>query len=214
MLLAKKDEVDIPLNYEENDFLLADASEIKEFEDLNDIVCMMAQIQQANNDSKNGPIYDFDFVSDVSDPPMSFINEIYPKIDHEKRYHEQQEIIKPTIDDDQINGDIIFDDPNAETMRLEIAKQQKFSQEVKQSNALLTKEIEKYKERILEFESKYANKTNFQKEYLEAIQREKKLDHQLQTHLFNDKERIKAIQKEKDELPTDNSLKLKMIVLL
>ncbi|GKD46548.1 integrase, catalytic region, zinc finger, CCHC-type containing protein [Tanacetum coccineum] len=114
MLLAKKDEVEIILNDEHNYFLLADAFEVEEFEDLNATVCMMAQIQQAGSDSDNGPIYDSDFISEVSDPSMSFINELYSKNDHEQKYHEQPEIIKPTIGDDQINSDIIFDDPNVE----------------------------------------------------------------------------------------------------
>nr|GEY00674.1 hypothetical protein [Tanacetum cinerariifolium] len=125
MLLAKKDEADIPLNYKENDFLLADASEIEEFEDLIDIV-NSGQVDHYNND-------------------------------YDQRRAKTESLFK--------------------TMRLEIAKQQKISQEVKQSNVLLTKEIETYKERIQEFESKSANKTDFQKEYPEAIQREKKLDH-------------------------------------
>ncbi|GJR56473.1 hypothetical protein Tco_1406994 [Tanacetum coccineum] len=66
MLLAKKDEAEIILDNEQNDFLLADASKMEELEDLNVI------------------------------------------------YHEQPKIVKPTIDDDQINSDIIFDDLNVE----------------------------------------------------------------------------------------------------
>ncbi|GKF82645.1 hypothetical protein Tco_0244301, partial [Tanacetum coccineum] len=41
MLLAKKDEAGIILTNEHNDFLLADASEVEEFEDLNATVCMI-----------------------------------------------------------------------------------------------------------------------------------------------------------------------------
>ncbi|GJT27683.1 hypothetical protein Tco_0907958 [Tanacetum coccineum] len=112
LLIAKKDEAGIILNDEQNDFLIVDAYEVEEFDDLNVIVCMMAQIQQAGSDSKHGSIYDSDFISEVSGLCMSFINELYSKIDHEQTYHEQPEIIKPTIGDDQINSDIIFDYPN------------------------------------------------------------------------------------------------------
>ncbi|GKE18479.1 hypothetical protein Tco_1426056 [Tanacetum coccineum] len=112
LLIAKKDEAGIILNDEQNDFLIIDAYKVEEFDDLNVIVCMMAQIQQAGSDSKHGLIYDSDFISEVSGLCMSFINELYSKIDHEQTYHEQPEIIKPTIGDDQINSDIIFDYPN------------------------------------------------------------------------------------------------------
>ncbi|GJV50815.1 hypothetical protein Tco_1446556 [Tanacetum coccineum] len=99
---------------EQNEFLLADAYEVEEFKDLNATVCMMARIQQTGDDSKNGPIYDSEFISEVSDPSMSFINKLYSKSDHEQTYHEQPKIIKPIIGDDQINSDIIFDDLNVE----------------------------------------------------------------------------------------------------
>ncbi|GJR71820.1 retrovirus-related pol polyprotein from transposon TNT 1-94 [Tanacetum coccineum] len=73
-----------------NDFLLADASEIKELKELSANICMMARIQKSIIDYEDGLSYDFAFIS------------------------EQQEIIKPTIGNDQINSDIIFDDPNVE----------------------------------------------------------------------------------------------------
>ncbi|GKB90263.1 retrovirus-related pol polyprotein from transposon TNT 1-94 [Tanacetum coccineum] len=46
MLLAKKDGAGILLTNEHNDFLLANASEVEEFEDLKATLCMMARIQQ------------------------------------------------------------------------------------------------------------------------------------------------------------------------
>ncbi|GKC36929.1 hypothetical protein Tco_1049313 [Tanacetum coccineum] len=73
-------------------FLPADASKIDELEDLSATVCMMARIQQADNDSEKARTYDSTFISK----------------------HEQHEIIKPTVGNDQINSDIIFDDPNVE----------------------------------------------------------------------------------------------------
>ncbi|GJR95086.1 hypothetical protein Tco_0267260 [Tanacetum coccineum] len=56
MLLVKKYEVGIILTNEQNDFLLADAYEVEEFEDLNATACMMARIQQIVDDSDNRPI--------------------------------------------------------------------------------------------------------------------------------------------------------------
>nr|GEY08717.1 hypothetical protein [Tanacetum cinerariifolium] len=53
-LLAKKDEAEIILTNEQNDFLFADASEIKELEDLSANRCMMARIQQVDSDSEDG----------------------------------------------------------------------------------------------------------------------------------------------------------------
>ncbi|GJV50521.1 hypothetical protein Tco_1440733 [Tanacetum coccineum] len=114
MLLAKKDEAEIILTNEQNDFLLVDASEVEEFEDLNVTVYMMAQIQQTWDDFDHGPIYNSGLISEVSNPSMSFIIPLYSKINHEQMYHELPEIIKPTIGNYQINSDIIFYDPKIE----------------------------------------------------------------------------------------------------
>nr|GEW30614.1 hypothetical protein [Tanacetum cinerariifolium] len=113
-LLAKKDEVGIILTTEHNDFLLLDASEIEEFEDLSTMVFIMARIQQAGSDSGNRPVYTSEFISEASNPSTSFINPLYSQNYHEKTCHEQHKIIKLTLGNDQINSDIIFDDPKVE----------------------------------------------------------------------------------------------------
>ncbi|GKC03096.1 hypothetical protein Tco_0994706 [Tanacetum coccineum] len=87
MLLAKKDKAGIILINENNDFLLANASEIEEFEYLS---------------------------ATVNNPCTSFMNPLYAQSGHEQTYHGQPEIIKPTIRNDRINRNIIFDDPNVE----------------------------------------------------------------------------------------------------
>ncbi|GJT39960.1 hypothetical protein Tco_0939825 [Tanacetum coccineum] len=87
------------------------ATNIKE---LSAKICMMARIQQANTDSDEGPSYDSAFISEVQTPSPSFMNPLFSKSDHEQTYHEQHKIINSTNDDDQINSDIIFDDPNVE----------------------------------------------------------------------------------------------------
>ncbi|GJX99548.1 hypothetical protein Tco_0356567 [Tanacetum coccineum] len=114
ILLVRKDEAGIMLKDEQNEFILEDACKIEEFEVLSATVCIMAQIQQEGSDSKNEPDYDYEFISEVSHPSMSFINKFNSKSDHEQNYHEQPGIIKSTIGDDQTISDIIFDDPNVE----------------------------------------------------------------------------------------------------
>ncbi|GKC74586.1 RNA-directed DNA polymerase, eukaryota, reverse transcriptase zinc-binding domain protein [Tanacetum coccineum] len=51
---------------EQNDFILADGSEVEEFEDLNATLCMMVQIQQIGDDSNNGSIYDSGFINEFN----------------------------------------------------------------------------------------------------------------------------------------------------
>ncbi|GJS00066.1 hypothetical protein Tco_0316574 [Tanacetum coccineum] len=67
-----------------------------------------------NNDSEDGQSYAFVFISEVQNQSTSFMNPLYSQGDHEQTYHEQQEIIKPIIGNDQIISDIIFDDPHIE----------------------------------------------------------------------------------------------------
>nr|GEW18207.1 uncharacterized mitochondrial protein AtMg00810-like [Tanacetum cinerariifolium] len=150
------------------------AFEIKELEDLSANICMMDRIQyQADNNYENGPNYDSPLISEIQNPSMSFIDPLYSQSDHEQTYYEQHEIIKPTIGNDQINSDIIFDHPNIEVndgkfkhdknahdqqdnaMGLlarnaykEAEKQQIIAKKVNQQNVELTKEIEKYKEKV------------------------------------------------------------------
>ncbi|GJT42514.1 hypothetical protein Tco_0951229 [Tanacetum coccineum] len=84
ILLAKKDEAVVLLSNEQNDFLLADAAQMEEIEELN-----------TNTINKLHEL-------------------VFSKSDHEQTYHEQPKIINYTNGDDQINSDIIFDDPNVE----------------------------------------------------------------------------------------------------
>nr|GEW89904.1 hypothetical protein [Tanacetum cinerariifolium] len=65
MLLAKHDEFRVILTDEQNDCLFADASRMKEIEDLSADICLMARIQPTNHSSDVGPSYDSAFVSSV-----------------------------------------------------------------------------------------------------------------------------------------------------
>nr|GEY10479.1 hypothetical protein [Tanacetum cinerariifolium] len=98
MLLAKRDEVDGE----------------EELGELNSSCIMMARIQTVDNNYDVEPSYDFDFANEVHDSSSSFINDIFSKSDHEQCYHDQPKSRKPAYDDDQIDSDIIFDDPNME----------------------------------------------------------------------------------------------------
>ncbi|GJT50681.1 retrovirus-related pol polyprotein from transposon TNT 1-94 [Tanacetum coccineum] len=104
MLLAKQDEAGVILTDEQNDFLFADASRMEEIEELSANICLMARIQPANNTSDAGPSYDSAFISEVQ---SSSINE-----NKEQMYPTHTKIINSTIGDDQIDSNIIFDEPN------------------------------------------------------------------------------------------------------
>ncbi|GJT29321.1 hypothetical protein Tco_0909596 [Tanacetum coccineum] len=67
----------------------------------------MTHNQPANVDSDEDSSYDYAFISEVQTPSTSYMND-----DHEQTYHEPPKIINSTIGDDQINRNIIFDDPN------------------------------------------------------------------------------------------------------
>nr|GEV30297.1 hypothetical protein [Tanacetum cinerariifolium] len=74
MLLAKKDKAGVILFNEQNDFLIADSSQLKEIEELSANVCMMARIQPANIDSDEGPGYDSVFISETSPSKKKHVN--------------------------------------------------------------------------------------------------------------------------------------------
>nr|GEU85809.1 hypothetical protein [Tanacetum cinerariifolium]GEX05645.1 hypothetical protein [Tanacetum cinerariifolium] len=134
--------------------------EILKIEELSVTICMMARIQQANTDSNEGTSYDSAFISEVQIPSTSFMNMLFSKSDHEQTYHEQPKIINSTNGDDQINSDIIFDDPNVEVNdgniehdknahdqhdnELELLARNAYKEvkKVKQHNVVLTKQLE------------------------------------------------------------------------
>nr|GEW41401.1 hypothetical protein [Tanacetum cinerariifolium] len=108
------------------------------------------------------------FVDEVQDPSSSFLEGLFSKNDDEQSHHEQHETIKPTYDDDQIHGKIIFYYPNEginsgnveqdnhahdqqsaelkillRNVQIEYANTQRVSLEVTKANELLTKELER-----------------------------------------------------------------------
>nr|GEU86088.1 hypothetical protein [Tanacetum cinerariifolium] len=102
------------LSSKQNDFLIADDALMEEIKELSANTFMMARIQKENTDFDEEPSYDFAFISEVQTPLTSFMNPLFSNSNHEQTYHEQPRIVNSTTGDDQINSDIIFDDPNVE----------------------------------------------------------------------------------------------------
>nr|GEU38562.1 hypothetical protein [Tanacetum cinerariifolium] len=191
MLLAKKDEAGVIISNEQNDFLLVDIVQMEELEELSANICMMARIKPAHIDSDEGLSYDSAFISEVQTPSTSYMNLLFTNNDHEQAHLEQPKIINSTIGDDQINGDIIFDNLNvkvnngsvdhdnhahdsyeleqlARNAYKEAEKQHIIATKVKQQNVVLTKQLEQYKERLRVLEINTTNKMKFQTKFIEA----------------------------------------------
>nr|GFD22987.1 hypothetical protein [Tanacetum cinerariifolium] len=72
---------------------------------------MMARIQPTDDKSGAKPTYDVEFISEVNASQVDMINGLLSKSDLEQRHHEKLETIIHTSNDNQIDFDIIFDDP-------------------------------------------------------------------------------------------------------
>nr|GEU87130.1 hypothetical protein [Tanacetum cinerariifolium] len=99
------------LGNEENDFMLYNAYGDNTLEELNAVAILMARIQPTDDKSDVQPTYDVEFISDVNDSQIDMINGLLSKSDHEQHHHENLETIIHTSAHDQIDFDIIFDDP-------------------------------------------------------------------------------------------------------
>ncbi|GJU50822.1 retrovirus-related pol polyprotein from transposon TNT 1-94 [Tanacetum coccineum] len=104
MLLAMKDEAESNLNAEENDFMLDNSFGDDTLEELTAAVIMMARIQPVDDNVVTEPYYDAKAVSEVN---------ASHKV-HEQANHVKRKTIIHTYDDDQIDSNIIFDDPYVE----------------------------------------------------------------------------------------------------
>ncbi|GJZ71002.1 hypothetical protein Tco_0634853 [Tanacetum coccineum] len=168
---------------------------------LNALCIMMAHIQTVANGSDAEPSYDLHFVNEVKDPSSSFFERLFSNSDHEQSHHEQHETIKTTYDDDQIDSNIIFYDSDEDFN----------SDKVKKDNALLTKELETYKERVCVFENKLENKYDYKTVYNEALNREKKLSAQIQTQILVEKRKTESLKenfKKQEDKYLDDILRL------
>ncbi|GKC05075.1 hypothetical protein Tco_0996685 [Tanacetum coccineum] len=103
MLLAMKDEAGSNLSNEENDFML-DTSYGEELEELTAAVMLMARLQPSDVNAETVPSYNAKAVSQVHAS-----SKVHEQVSHGKR-----KTIIQTTDDDQIDSNIIFDDPYVE----------------------------------------------------------------------------------------------------
>ncbi|GJV41212.1 hypothetical protein Tco_1419652, partial [Tanacetum coccineum] len=212
MLLALKDEVGAHLDDEENDFMLDNAYGDNTLEELNAAIIMMARIQPTDDKSNAKPTYDAEFISEVSASQVDMINGLLSKSDHEQRHHEKLETITHTSADDQIDSDIIFDNPYVENnsgqakhdtnahdqslhdfesliiiVQVEAEKQRKKNIEPQKQKALLQKELKTCKERVKEFENKPEQPLGYKEAY-EKLENEINFEKE---QLFNEKEEIR-----------------------
>ncbi|GJV31824.1 hypothetical protein Tco_1392224 [Tanacetum coccineum] len=118
-------------------------------------------------------------------------------------YPTHTKIINSTIGDDQIDSNIIFDEPNgnvnsgsvekdthvpdlyaleklARNAYKEAEKQQLFAQKVQQQNTTLTNQLELYKERVRVLEN-IKGDNNYLNEFLEADRQAKHFNQQAQS---------------------------------
>ncbi|GJS36119.1 integrase, catalytic region, zinc finger, CCHC-type containing protein [Tanacetum coccineum] len=114
MLLATKDEAGVNLDAEENGFMLMNAYGDDQLEELNASVIMMAHIQPTDDKSNTEPTYDAELISEVNATQIDLINGLLSKSDHEHKNHEKLETVIHTLANDQIDSNIIFDDPYRE----------------------------------------------------------------------------------------------------
>ncbi|GJV07605.1 hypothetical protein Tco_1345261 [Tanacetum coccineum] len=177
-------------------------------------LCEELSQAKADQNSDDEPSYESAFVSEVQ---SSSINE-----NDEQAYPTHTKIINSTIDDDQINSNIQFDSVKGnvnsgsvekdthvydlcalETLARnaydEAAKQQRFAHKVQQQNENLISQIEMYKERNRVLEN-ITKDNNYLKEFLEADEKAKRFQKQADSQLYRDREIIRNLEKQRDEL--------------
>ncbi|GJT78544.1 retrovirus-related pol polyprotein from transposon TNT 1-94 [Tanacetum coccineum] len=104
MLLAMKDKAGSNLKDEENDFMLDNSYGDETLEELTAAVIMMARIQPLDDNADSEPSYDAKAFSEVNAS-----NKVHEQVNHAKH-----KTIIHTSDDDQIDSNIILDDPYVE----------------------------------------------------------------------------------------------------
>ncbi|GJZ10951.1 hypothetical protein Tco_0545710, partial [Tanacetum coccineum] len=181
MLLAMKDESGGTLNEEENDFMLDNAYGDERLEELTATVIMMAQIQPADDNAETEPKYDAEAVSEVNASQIDLISSMISKGFHEHTNHEKLKTVINTSDNDQIDCNIIFDDPYMENnggtvkhdsnaygqsfdieslaynVQREAENQQRLNIKLKKQKELLQKELETFYDPFLKAGLGYQN---------------------------------------------------------
>ncbi|GJQ99652.1 hypothetical protein Tco_0522637 [Tanacetum coccineum] len=132
----------------------------------------------------------------INDPNVEINDE---NVEHDKNIHDQQDTELELL---AINA------------LKEVEKQLILAKNVKQQNVELTKQFEKFKERVQVFETTHANKSNFHKKYIEADQQAKNLENQFQVQFIQDRDKIRALKKEIDDLQMSVSNERKQVLEL
>ncbi|GKA22792.1 retrovirus-related pol polyprotein from transposon TNT 1-94 [Tanacetum coccineum] len=101
-----------------------------------------AKIQPININSDAGPSYDSAFLNEVQTPSTSYVNPLFAKDKQDQKYPTHPKIINNTIGDDQIDSNIIFDEPNVDVNSGSVAN----DNNVKASYALEQLALNAYKE--------------------------------------------------------------------
>nr|GEX61047.1 hypothetical protein [Tanacetum cinerariifolium] len=200
MLIAIQDGTGVTLTDEHKDFLFGDASWMETIEELNSA-----------------------FLSEVQTPSTSYVSPLFAKDKQEQKYSKKPKIINNTIGDDQIDGNIIFDEPNEdvnsgsveydnnvqESYKLEqlarnaykeAEKQQIFAKKVQQQNKVLTKQLESYKENVWVFEMTIGNNTTYFNEYIKADRNARRFEQESQSQFIHDRDIIRDLEQQCDKL--------------
>ncbi|GJT17197.1 hypothetical protein Tco_0875903 [Tanacetum coccineum] len=188
MLLAMKDEAESNLNDEENDFMLDNSFRDETLEELT-----AAAISEVNASHK-----------------------MISKRVHEHKNHGKCKTVINTSDDDQIDSNIIFDDPYVQNnggsdkhdssnhdqyhdvkilaynALREADNQKRLNNKLKKQKMLLEQELDMCKERVKTFESKTIQCTKY-KETCDELERE----------IHVDKDTIERILKEQDKIESE-----------
>ncbi|GJT08466.1 hypothetical protein Tco_0842928 [Tanacetum coccineum] len=162
---------------EVNDFLFVDASRMEEIEELSANICLMARIQPANTTSDDGPSYDSAFVSEVQSSSI--------KDNQGQMYPTHTKIINSTIGDDQINSNIIFDEPNGNVNSGSV------EDDTHVPDLYTLEQLARNAYQEAEKQQLFAQK---------ADQRAKHLDQQAQTQFVPDRYIIRDLEKQRDKL--------------
>ncbi|GJY21836.1 retrovirus-related pol polyprotein from transposon TNT 1-94 [Tanacetum coccineum] len=182
-----KDKAGSNLSNEENDFMLDTSYGDKTMEELTAIVMLMSRIQPADGNAETVPSYDAKAVSEVNAS-----SKVHEQVSHVKR-----KTIIQTYDDDQIDSNIIFDDPYvknndgmsndesndhdeyhkiqmlAYNVQKEAEIQKRFNNELKKQKLLLQQELETFENEklIIQHETQLTKKAFKEREdrYLDDI---------------------------------------------
>ncbi|GJV54822.1 hypothetical protein Tco_1455827 [Tanacetum coccineum] len=190
MLLVKQDDEGVTLTDEQNDFLVVNATRMEEIEELSENICLMAIIQPANIDFDEGSNYDSPFLNEVQKPSTSYLNPLFTKDNQEQKYLNQPKIINDTIGDDQIDINIIFDEPNVDVN----------TGSVEYDNNILTQQLELYKEKVQVFEMTKGDYTTFLNEFIKTDSKARRLEKDLQNQFIRDRDMIRDLEQKRDNL--------------